>query len=386
MKKLSIFFACLAAVFAFSSCEEDTEPRYQTPTEFELNASPYQDALIELQNTENIEITCSQPNYGYAAPAVYQVQVSLDNNWDAEAGFNAETQTLSSKSTLCKMAIDANELAVMICQLTGVVDASDVKSEPMAVYLRVVSSIAGIEDSQIYSNSIVLNKVVPYYALPDVKLPEAMFMIGNFCGWTWDNAAAMVAVHSNPDLFWTIRYVKAGEGFKFNSKKDWNGNEVGFDKVTVKSSIVTAAGDKDGNITIDKSGWYIFAVKTTVVGREYETEVQVMAPNVYVYGPANGGNWGNDPNWKFEVIDDPDAEWPFVSPQVLPTVGTEEGGCLRLCIHPDEWDGKIDWWKTEFIFFEGKISYRADGDDQARVGNAAGKVYLNFVTGNAKVE
>lgn len=378
--------ACLVATFSFYSCEEDTEPRYQVATEFELNASPYQDALIELENTENIEITCSQPNYGYAAPAVYQVQVSLDDNWDAEDGFNAEAQTLSAKSTLCRMSVSANDLAVMICQLSGVVDASDVKSEPMAVYMRVISSIPGIEDSQICSNSIKFSKVVPYYALPDVELPEAMFMVGKFCGWDWSNGAEMVAVYDNPDLFWTIRYVNAGEGFKFNYKKAWDGNEMGFDKVTVKSSIVTAAADNDGNITVDKSGWYIFAVKTTIVGREYETEVQVMAPNVYVYGPANGGAWNNTEEWKFEVIDDPNAEWPFVSPTVKSTVGTEEAGCLRLCIHPDEWDGKIDWWKTEFIFFEGKISYRADGGDQPRVGNPEGKVYLNFVTGKAKVE
>lgn len=386
MKKMKyLFLGLMGLAFGVTSCEnpEDENPRYQDPTEFVVNESPYKDALIELNNTKNIIITCSQPDYGYAAAAEYAVQVSLDDNWEAENGFDEAVQTLGIKSNSAEIAIDANELAVMLCSLMGVVDENDVESAPIPVYLRVKCSIPNIAGSEIYSNSIVLNKVVPYYALPDVNLPEAMYMIGNFCSWDWKNAATMVPVYDNPDLFWTIRYVKEGEGFKFNSNKAWDGGEVGFDQVTVVSSVVTASSD-GGNIAVDKSGWYIFAVKSTIEGRDILTEVQIMEPNVYVYGAANGGTWGNDANWKFDVIDDPDAEWPFVSPKVLKTDGTDDS-CLRLCIHPDEWSG-IDWWKSEFIFFDGEISYRGKDGDQTRVGNPEGKVYLNFVTGKAKVE
>ena len=38
-----------------------------------------------------------------------------------------------------------------------------------------------------------------------------------------------------------------------------------------------------------------------------------------------------------------------------------------------------DWWQMEFNVFDGKIVYRADGDDQAAVAVTAGqKVTLNF--------
>ncbi len=374
-----------------SSCEspEDENPRYQDPTVFVLNESPVKDALIELQNTENIEITCSQPNYGYAAAAEYAVQVSLDNNWDAAAGFDEALQTVA-KSNSCKISINANDLAVMLCSLWGVTDETTVPTGTIPVYLRVKCSVPNIEGSEIVSNSIVLNKVQLYYALPSVELPTSMYMIGKFCEWDWNKSAQMVAVNGNPDLFWTIRYVKAGEGFKFCPAKTW-GQDFGFNQVAkFTSTIATASADDDGNITLDKGGWYIFAVKTAIEGRDYVYEVQIMEPNVYVYGAANGGIWNNDPAWKFDVIDDPDAEWPFVSPPVMETAGTEES-CLRLCIHPDEWSS-IDWWKSEFIFFKDEssgediITYRADGGDQARVKNSAGKVYLNFVTGKAKVE
>lgn len=386
MKKFKyIFLGLIGLALGVTSCEEteDENPVYQNPTSFTLNDSPYRNALVELANTETIEITCSQPDYGYTAAAEYAVQVSLDNNWDAANGFDEAAQTLGTKSGSCKIAIDANELAVAICSLMGVVDET-ATFEPIPVYLRVKCSLPTVEGSDIVSNPIVLNKVLPYFALPSVELPTAMYMIGNFCNWDWNDAAKMIAVNGNPDLFWVIRYVKAGEGFKFNSAKSWNGSEVGYDQVASWMANAANVSSDGGNIVVDKSGWYIFAIKTAIEGRDYVYEVQILEPNVYVYGAANGGTWGNDDNWKFDVVDDPDAEWPFVSPTVLPTAGTDDSN-LRLCIHPDEWSS-IDWWKSEFIFYNGEISYRADGGDQERVSNAAGKVYLNFVTGKAKVE
>ena len=162
MKKFKyLFLGLMGLAFGVTSCEnpEDENPRYQDPTEFVVNDSPYKDALIELNNTENIIITCSQPNYGYAAAAEYAVQVSLDDNWEAENGFDEAVQTLGIKSNSAEIAIDANELAVMLCSLMGVVDENDVESTPIPVYLRVKCSIPNIAGSEIYSNSIVLNKV-----------------------------------------------------------------------------------------------------------------------------------------------------------------------------------------------------------------------------------
>ena len=39
----------------------------------------------------------------------------------------------------------------------------------------------------------------------------------------------------------------------------------------------------------------------------------------------------------------------------------------------------FDWWKSEFMVFDGKIVYRGTGGDQDRVmGSAGEKLYLNF--------
>lgn len=390
MKKInSIFLSILMMLFVAVSCNSpmDENPRYQEPTTFVLNTPAYADALYDLINTEKVVLTWSQPDYGMATAVDYTVQVSTDGDWTSD-----KVQEISEKSNLCVTSISARELDVLICQALGVLGEADMPTDPIKVYIRVKANIPSIEagsslKSEIYSNTITLNNVLAYYALPDGELPTAMYMIGNFCEWNWTNAAKMIAIHSNPDRFWVIRYVKAGEGFKFSSEPSWSGKDFGYNTsgVTIGSNVAgDVAADADGNFTVSKSGWYIFSVSTSIVGRDYNYTVDILAPNVYVYGAANGGTWGNDDAWKFEVIDDPDAEWPFVSPTLLATDGTEDS-CLRLCIHPTEWSS-IDWWRTEFIFFEGKISYRGVGNDQTRVGNAAGKVYLNFVTGNAKVE
>lgn len=208
------------------------------------------------------------------------------------------------------------------------------------------------------------------------EAPAEMNMIGGFCGWSWDNAPSMIRVNGHPGLYWTIQYVKAGEGFKFNATRDWDGGEFGFGSQVGETVVDVVNGG--GNFDVTESGWYIFVIDNSTG----VPVLSILEPNVYVFGSAAGGSWNASDDWKFQIVGDRDAEWPFVSPEVLATDGTEQS-CLRLCIQLPG----CDWWQSEFIFYEdGNIAYRADGGDQTRVGNPAGKVYLNFVTGKGKVE
>ena len=386
-----IIWSVLGLAMTAVSCDKPTDenPVYQEPQAFVLNTPAYANAVYDLKNTDNVVLTWSQPDYGFAAEVDYKVQVSVDGDWTSD-----KVQTVSEASNSCKTSIDAHELAVLICQALGVAAEDEMPTEPIKVWLRVKAEIPEVEkvgllNSVIYSNEITLNRVMPYYALPDMQLPTAMYMIGQFCNWDWGKAPKMVAVNGHPELFWVIRYVKAGEGFKFNYTPDWGGTQFGYDEsiVTIANNVAgDVTADGDGNFVLSKSGWYIFGVATEIVGRSYHYTIDILPPDVYVYGMANGGTWDKSEAWKFDVIDDPDAEWPFVSPTVLATQG-DDSACLRLAICPDTWSvGTVDWWRTEFIFFDGNITYRADGPDQDRVGNPAGKVYLNFVTGKGKVE
>lgn len=47
----------------------------------------------------------------------------------------------------------------------------------------------------------------------------------------------------------------------------------------------------------------------------------------------------------------------------------------------------FEWWKSEFMVFDGKIEYRANDGDQARVAGKAGQqLYLNFATGEGEIK
>jgi len=203
------------------------------------------------------------------------------------------------------------------------------------------------------------------------EAPAEMNMIGGFCGWSWENAPSMIRVNGHPGLYWTIQYVKAGEGFKFNATRDWDGGEFGYGSAVGETVVDVVNGG--GNFDVTESGWYIFVIDNTTG----VPVLNILEPNVYVFGSAAGGSWSASDDWKFQIVGDRDAEWPFVSPEVM---ASNE---LRLCVQLPG----CEWWQSEFIFYEdGNIEYRADGGDQPRIGNPAGKVYLNFVTGKGKVE
>lgn len=204
------------------------------------------------------------------------------------------------------------------------------------------------------------------------EAPATMNMIGGFCGWDWANAPEMIRVNGHEGLYWTIQYVNANEGFKFNANRDWDGGEFGFG-TPVAENVAGEIVNDGGNFAVPTAGWYIFVIDNTTGS----PVLSILEPNVYVFGNAAGGSWSASDDWKFHIVGDRDAEWPFVSPEV------QASNELRLCVQLPG----CEWWQSEFIFYEdGNIQYRADGGAQARIGNTAGKVYLNFVTGKGKVE
>ena len=83
MKKFSyIFFSLLALLFT-TSCEEpqDKNPVLQTPTKFVLNNPVMSTQYIELTPTTTVNLSCSQPDYGYSAAASYYAQVSFTEDF-----------------------------------------------------------------------------------------------------------------------------------------------------------------------------------------------------------------------------------------------------------------------------------------------------------------
>ena len=203
---------------------------------------------------------------------------------------------------------------------------------------------------------------------------KAAFMIGEqFGGWSWDSdgVVELVPVWGTDNYFWCTRWFDATKGFKFCGVREWNGDYTGDGTVGYTVS--------DGNCWVAESGLY------TVLVDALNKSVEITPAEIYGLGDAVfTGGWDFDSAQKFTVEGDK---------VVITTAGAGE---LRMAskVMPSApiegvttGNGWIDWWKTEFIFFEdGVIDYRGAGPDQARRNVEAGQtITLDFNAGTATI-
>lgn len=208
MKK-SIFLAAFAIVAAaLTGCKDDTQPRLQPATgTFELYAPADNNFTYDLTNNSNtITLTTSgQPNYGVATPTQYQVQVSLDDTWK-DAVYDGDDileyptyYSLSTVNTQSVVSASALELNQAITYLQGIhneneVDRYDDSVRPIWVRIRAYVADPAAEGgyvpySQVYSNSIKINKVQPSHEA-SLPLPAKLYIIGQYQGWNIDGNAS----------------------------------------------------------------------------------------------------------------------------------------------------------------------------------------------------
>ena len=386
----------LCSICLLTACEDDNDenPVLKSPTAFVLNTPAAADQIIDLANSSNVVLTCSQPNYGFPASTQYTVEVATKSDM-------SDAVKLSQNFTTAKMELDASEIA---STLTNLELAAGKKAEdfPMniPVYFRanavmVTKTGEEVKGTSIQSNVVSYNKVDLKFSLPAVHAPEGLFITGNFNGWSWDadKALKMVEVYGSRDndnttaKFWHMVYID-GTGIKFNTATAWDGNEKGFGNITVdpNSELGSDIQDGGGNIASKNPGWYLMVVTATVSGRDVKYTVTFNKPEVWLMGPVVGnGDWKElEQGMKFEIPTTADGE--FVSPAFKGAVPGGDGDGVRIYVKVPDYD----WWKTEFIVggdFGSTITYRATGGDQARVaGNVGQKVHLNFTTETGSIK
>lgn len=210
----------------------------------------------------------------------------------------------------------------------------------------------------------------------DNNAPENIFMTGSAYEWGDEEKggrwAPFVPINGTKGAFWGMYYFNADEQVKFAPQAGW-GNDFGF-SATISQSSIDRAGlsDNGGNIQVGKAGWYL--VYVSVIGDERTVEFE--SPDVYLIGGTIGGWDATVASAKFEVPATADGE--FISPAFI---ASDE---VRAYVSMPE---VSDWWKCEFMVFDGKIVYRGNGGDQDRVKAEAGqKLYLNFGTGTGSIK
>lgn len=388
MKKLNILVLLLTGSLLWAGCGDDRDdnPVFQEPTEFNLNTPAQATDVYDLENLSTIELTCTQPDYGYVAATAYKVQLSLENTFkeaDEAAGTTANYATLSTTYTLPQLKVDAVEFAMAMLSLWKASnDNADLPETPMPVYIRLNAALSNNGMGQIYSNIIELPKVLGYNVESPVTLPAQMFLVGDFAsGSSWGKWVEMIPVTDTPGKFWSVQYFGGNNVMKFNAQPTWDGNQVAYSEGLVPAASVSYAGvsgvdDGSGgqNIGVKNAGWYIMVVTTELEGKDLNYTLEFLAPDIYLTGDPSGGWDTFDDARKFTV---PSGEGEFVSPAFV------AGGALRMCIKLPS----TDWWRTEFAILANKIEYRKNGGDQEAVNVSAGqKAYLNFLDGTGRIK
>lgn len=78
MRKFNIWASLFMGLALFTACEDqDNTPTLQEPATFTLNVPAYVNTTYDLENSTTLELTCSQPDYGFTAATSYAVEVSL---------------------------------------------------------------------------------------------------------------------------------------------------------------------------------------------------------------------------------------------------------------------------------------------------------------------
>ncbi len=374
---------CGLCLFTACSDDNDSNPVITEPTEFVLNAPANANNQLDLASSETITLTCSQPNYGFPAATTYNVYVATEADMS-----DAQLMEINAKAP--KLELDA---AVLASTLTTMMLEKGKTEEDfpmtMPIYFQAEAVItattgAAYEASRIKSNVVSLNNVALEFSLPPVELPAELYIVGNFCGWNWDNAVTTAPVYEAKHIQWHMVYID-DSGIKFNTATAWDGGEVGFAGITVdpESELGDEIIDGGGNIASSKPGWYLMIITMSVEGRDIKYSVKFNKPQVWLMGTITpNADWKElEEGCMFEVPATADGE--FVSPAFTNDV-SGDGGARAYVKVPG-----YDWWKSEFIVgLDGnKISYRGAGGDQDRVDGKAGqKFYLNFSNDTGRIE
>ncbi|NDV82853.1 DUF5115 domain-containing protein [Bacteroides sp. 51] len=210
---------------------------------------------------------------------------------------------------------------------------------------------------------------------PKFEIPETMYITGSPWGWDIPGSYGLTPMNS-ADGFWKVVYLEAGSEIKFFPEASWD-NGIGFMEATIPAESISLAGltDNGGNVKVANAGWYIVALTVTADG---DYTIQFAEPQIWLIGNTSNGGWSDIATNPADIFTIPaDASGEFVSPAF---VASDD---LRMAIALPG----IDWWKTEFNIFDGKIEYRGKGGDQAAVPVIAGqKAYLNFGSDTGRIQ
>lgn len=218
-------------------------------------------------------MTCSQPEYGYAAVVTYAIQVCLDDKFEENKYIELKTPSFDC----AEINPNNHEVAAAMQKLLGI-DSEDKMPEElpyMQLYFRLRSFIAPFETSKedmteaeaaaagtsvYYSNPVSFNHISSnYYAVWKAGERANLYLRGEFNDWgTGENWQFITAEEDNT---WICKNVTIGANMSIKVATDnWAGINLGGntgeegDKaqyVKVDERIEMTGGDNPGHMRLD---------------------------------------------------------------------------------------------------------------------------------------
>lgn len=275
MKKYILSCAVIAAAMGMTGCSEtwDDNPVLVThegsPVVNFLNNPVMQDQEIMLTQsnaTGTFHLTCSQPDYGYAAVATYRVQCSLTEDFANYYEIKQDFYDCANINPLNK------DMARAVETISGVKNESDLPLAPRIVYVRLRAFVAQSPDNTEYLSNVVSFKGIgaDYFNIwlvgekVDIYLRGAMNDWGSPAEWQFEQ--------DKDDNTWILKNVsvKAGEEFKV-ADSAWGPLNLGADgavkTVSVGEKTILFGGNNPQNLKLDKD--FKGDVKLSLAGGNY---------------------------------------------------------------------------------------------------------------------
>ena len=188
--KIIRYVAAAALMVGFAACNDDDSPTYQTPTEpMVLNTPPFASQLYILNPEGMMDFSVErQPDYGFLASVNYGLEVSLDKD--------KVRQISPEKLTSQNIEVKESAVATAMCVLNGIENSEDCEAKPEAheaqtLYVRATAQLPGVESSLVVSDWVTLDKVQPYFAVPE---PGFIYILGTCNGWPTPDATSAGAL------------------------------------------------------------------------------------------------------------------------------------------------------------------------------------------------
>lgn len=348
IKKLFVPALVLGVLPFMASCETDDEsnPTIKQPESFVLNVPAYaNDNIYDLANSTSVNLTTSQPDYGFPVVTTYQVQVSIDPDFasgDAAKVEAASYTTLETTYNQANMDVNATEMNNAIVKMYQEKnDGADPSGIVMPVYVRLRAHIANSDKGWCNSNVITLPKVVVSYV---ATMPKTVYIAGSSIR-KGTEAKPLAAVYGFEGQFYGMAYLAAGSTFM------WGDTDTPDKGYALTNSFDDQAGaglsqGADGGIQVANGGWYVLHMTVSVENNQIKSAIAVYPGEAYVLGTVMAGSWDQSAANQMTAPADASSQW--VSPAFL------AGGELRASIKVPG----LDWWRTEFTLNKGSLYWR----------------------------